>query len=61
MLGKKLETMMLNSTFNSVQHLWFLCSAVYWYPGSYLISCLFNEAIYYSPDSPNQRYNTNKV
>lgn len=47
--------------FNSVQHLWFLCLAVYWYLGSYLISCLFKEAIYYCPDSPNQRYNTNKV
>lgn len=31
---------------NSVKYLWFLCSAVYWYLGSYLISYLFDEAIY---------------
>lgn len=46
---------------NSIKHLRFLCSAVYWYLGSYLISYLLNEVIYYCPDSHNQGHNTNKV
>lgn len=45
---------------NSVKHLWFLCSSVYGYPGTYLISYLFNEAIYYFPDRHNQGHNTNQ-